>query len=106
KEFEESHDGVKIDLVEVPWDDAPEKMATAIAGSSLPDVVSDDVSGHVLTPKQYENGVVEPLNDVFTDEELADFKDSALDAYTYKDKLYGVPAYMTIHTMLLNLDLF
>lgn len=53
-----------------------------------------------------EQGVIEPLDDYFTEEELTDFYDNALEAYTYDGKLYGIPNSLTVHAMLLNLDLF
>ena len=46
------------------------------------------------------------MDDFFTAEELADFVPGALAAYSYNDKLWGIPTSMSVHVMLLNLDHF
>ena len=43
---------------------------------------------------------------LYDPEELEDFFPGALEAYTYKGKLYGIPMSMSVHVMLLNLDHF
>lgn len=105
-EFEELHPGVEIELVEVPWAELGEKMNIAIAGRDWPDIAPVDISGGAIKIKHLEQGVVEPLNSYFTEEELADFFPAALDAYSYQDKLYGIPTSMTAHSLILNLDIF
>ena len=104
-EFEALHPGVKIELVETPWAEMNEKLSVAIAGRAWPDIVPVDISG-AINRTHLEQGVVEALDAFFTKEELADFSEGALQAYTYKDKLYGIPTSMSVHVMLLNLDHF
>lgn len=106
EEFEAAHEGVEIELVQVPWAEMPDKLGVNIAGQSWPDIAPVDISGSAVSIDHIEQGVVEPLNDFFTEDELRDFYDNALDAYTYNDKLYGIPNSLTVHSMLLNLDLF
>lgn len=105
-EFEEAHEGVKIELVQVPWAELPDKLSVSIAGKSWPDVAPVDISGSAVSVEHIEQGVIEPVSEFFTEEELNDFYPNALDAYTFNDELYGVPNSMTVHSMLLNLDLF
>src|SRR5690606_26635704 len=100
-----SHPGVKIELVETPWAELDEKLSVAIAGRAWPDVVPVDISG-AINRSHLEQGVVEALDDYMTPEELEDFFPGALEAYTYKGKLYGIPMSMTVHVMILNLDHF
>lgn len=104
-EFEAAHPGVKIDMIETPWAEMAEKLNVAIAGRAWPDIVPVDISGG-LNRNHLEQGVVEPLDAFLTAEELEDFFPGALQAYTYKNKLYGIPMSMTVHVMLLNLDHF
>lgn len=104
-EFEELHPGVNIELIETPWAELGEKLSVAIAGRAWPDIVPVDISG-AINRNHLEQGVVEPLDAFMTPEELEDFFPGALQAYTYKDKLYGIPMSMTVHVMLLNLDHF
>ena len=104
-EFEALNPGVKIELIETPWAELGEKLSIAIAGRAWPDIVPVDISG-AINKSHLEQGVVEPLDAFFTEEELADFFPGAIAAYTYNDNLYGVPMSMTAHVMLLNLDHF
>ncbi|WP_066315570.1 ABC transporter substrate-binding protein [Bacillus sp. FJAT-29814] len=106
KEFEAEHKGVKVELVQVPWAELPNKLGVSIAGKSWPDVAPVDISGSAVSIDQIDQGVIESLDDVYTKDELKDFYPNALDAYKYDGKLYGIPSSMTVHTMLLNLDLF
>ncbi|WP_096273878.1 extracellular solute-binding protein [Paucisalibacillus globulus] len=106
EEFEKDHPGVEIELVQVPWAEMPDKLGVNIAGQSWPDIAPVDISGSAVSIDHIDQGVIEPLNDFFTEEELGDFYENALDAYTYNDKLYGIPNSITVHSMLLNLDLF
>lgn len=105
-EFEAEHDGVEIELVQVPWAELPDKLGVSILGKSWPDIAPVDISGSAVSIDHIEQGVIEAIDDYFTEEELDDFFDHALEAYTYDGKLYGVPNSMTVHSMLLNLDLF
>ncbi|MEK5444976.1 ABC transporter substrate-binding protein [Fredinandcohnia sp. FSL W7-1320] len=106
KEFEAAHEGVKVDLVQVPWAELPDKLGVSIAGQSWPDVAPVDISGSAVSIDHIEQGVIESVDDLFTEDELKDFYENALDAYTFDGKLYGVPNSLTVHAMLLNLDLF
>ncbi|MDI3548649.1 MAG: arabinogalactan oligomer / maltooligosaccharide transport system substrate-binding protein [Halanaerobiales bacterium] len=104
--FEELHPGVEIELVEVPWAELGEKLNIAIAGRDWPDIAPVDISGGTVKLKHLEQGVIESLDSYFTEEELADFFPAALDAYSYNGHLYGIPTSMTVHSLMLNLDIF
>ncbi|HWO75011.1 MAG TPA: extracellular solute-binding protein [Bacillus sp. (in: firmicutes)] len=105
-EFEAEHEGVNIELVQVPWAELPDKLGVSIAGQAWPDIAPVDISGSAVSIDHIEQGVIEPVDEFFTEEELADFYPNAIDAYTFDGKLYGIPNSMTVHAMLLNLDLF
>lgn len=105
-EFEKAHPGVKIKLIETPWAQLGDKLNVAIAGRNWPDVAPIDISGGTIKIAHLKQGVVEPLDAFFTKEELKDYYPAALESYMYKGKLYGVPNSMTVHAMLLNLDIF
>jgi multiple sugar transport system substrate-binding protein len=106
KEFEAEHKGVKVELVQVPWAELPDKLGVSIAGQSWPDIAPVDISGSAVSIDHIDQGVIESVDELFTKKELEDFYPNALDAYKFDGKLYGVPNSMTVHTMLLNLDLF
>ena len=104
--FESSHPGVTVDIVQVPWAELNDKLGVSVAGKSWPDIAPIDISGNGVNPMFIKQKVVEPLDDYFTADDKKDFYDNALAAYTQDGKMYGVPAAMTVHSMLLNLDVF
>ncbi|MBC5637645.1 extracellular solute-binding protein [Ornithinibacillus sp. BX22] len=106
KEFEDSNPGVKIELIQVPWAEMPDKLGVNIAGQSWPDIAPVDISGSAVSIDHIDQGVIESLDDLFTEEEKSDFYENALEAYTFDGKMYGIPNSLTVHSMLLNLELF
>jgi multiple sugar transport system substrate-binding protein len=106
KKFAAANPGVKVDLVQVPWADMPTKLTTAIAGGAFPDIAPVDISGGGVTLSQVEQGILTPLDKYVTKEELDAYFPAAKDAYSHNGKLYGLPTSMTVHSLLLNLDLF
>lgn len=106
KEFEDANPGVKIELIQVPWAEMPDKLGVNIAGQSWPDIAPVDISGSAVSIDHIEQGVIESLDDLFTEEEKSDFYENALEAYTFDGKMYGIPNSLTVHSMLLNLELF
>ncbi len=105
-EFESSHPGVKIEMIKVPWAELAEKLNIAIAARDWPDMAPIDISGGTVKLDHIDQGVLEPIDPFFPKDELADFFPAALEGYTYKGKIWGVPQAMTVHALLLNLDIF
>lgn len=105
-EYEAENEGVEIELVQVPWAEMGDKLGVAIAGKGWPDIAPVDISGSSVSIEHIEQGVIEPLDAYIDDEAKKDFYDNALDAYTHEGSLYGIPNSITLHTMLLNLELF
>lgn len=105
-EFEELHPGVEIELVEIPWAELGQKLNIAIAGFDWPDLAPVDISGGAIKLQHLEQGVVEPLDNYYTQAELDDFFSAAIDAYSYNGHIYGIPTSMTVHALMLNLDIF
>lgn len=105
-DFEKSHQGVDVEIVQVPWAELNDKLGVSLAGKNLPDIAPIDISGNGVNPMFIKQKAVEPLDDYFTAEEKKDFYPNALEAYTTDGKMYGVPAAMTVHSLLLNLDIF
>jgi len=105
KDFEAKHQGVDVEIVQVPWAEMNDKLGVAIAGKSWPDVAAIDISGNGVNTNFVKQKVLEPV-DTYFESEKADFYPNALEAYTFDGKLYGVPSAMTVHGMMLNLDIF
>ncbi|WLD95414.1 extracellular solute-binding protein [Alkalihalobacillus sp. AL-G] len=105
-EFEEKYPGVKIEIVQTPWAEMNDKLSIAIAGRAWPDIAPVDISGGSVNINHIKQGVVAPFDPYLTDEEMSDFYENAVEAYTHDGKLYGIPNSISVHAMLLNLDIF
>lgn len=88
--FEKLHPGVKVKAVQIPDKDMHQKLVTAAAGASLPDVIRADI---VTVPELAKIGVLTPL-----DEAMPDFQNWADKMYPgplatnkYQDKYWGLP---------------
>ncbi|NYE18200.1 extracellular solute-binding protein [Microbacterium immunditiarum] len=88
--FEESHPGVEVKYVDVPYDDLLQKLTTSAAGDELPDLVRADLG---WVPRFADLGVLVPLSDVMDDfDELADATyPGVLATNLFDGKYYGLP---------------
>jgi multiple sugar transport system substrate-binding protein len=104
KQFNASHKGLKVDLVEVNTTDEPTKLATAIRAGSVPDLVGmDDIefgtfsSEHAMTNLQSEvNGL--PYR--------SDLNSGQVSSVKYDGIFYGVPEYADLSVLFYNKTLF
>ncbi|RZA20312.1 MAG: extracellular solute-binding protein [Lysobacteraceae bacterium] len=93
-EFERRNPGIRVDLQQLPWTAAHEKLLTAFAGDALPDVVP---LGNTWIAEFATLGALEPL-----DARIAaspgfareDFFDGAWDSGVIDGKAYAVPWYV------------
>ena len=93
-EFERQNPGIKVELQQLPWLSAHEKLLTAFAGDSLPDV---SPIGNTWIPEFIALGALEPL-----DEEVAaapgfdvgDFFPGVWDSGVVEGSTYAVPWYV------------
>ncbi|UCD58348.1 MAG: extracellular solute-binding protein [Candidatus Hydrogenedentota bacterium] len=99
--FERMHPDVSIELTELTWERGEDKKRIAIVAGAGPDIITG-----TLPVEFIERGLVEPVDAYMTPEEKADFFAPALDAFTYKGKVYGWPWYLTGSAMFLNFELF
>lgn len=98
-EFEATHPNVKITFDNAPHSNFEQKVLTAFAGGTGPDVFW---MGDWMIPQLVKNGIVAPVDPtafgVQTQEEFADlFEPGSLDAFTVDGKIYtgGVSEYNT-----------
>jgi multiple sugar transport system substrate-binding protein len=99
--FEKAHPGTKVKPVTVQYDQLHQKLVTAAAGQSLPDVVRSDI---IWVPELAKLGVLLPLSDVMPDfKELAGKTfDGPLETNLYRGKYYGLPLDTNTKVMLYN----
>lgn len=96
--FKKKYPNVDVQVVVHPWAKRDEQLVTAIAGKQAPDVVyliPDQV------PKYASMKALAPVDDVISDDK-SDFRDVALKAMTFEDKLYGVPFLQSVNTTVYN----
>ncbi|MCT1365752.1 sugar ABC transporter substrate-binding protein [Microbacterium sp. p3-SID131] len=101
KDFEAAHKGIDLTIELQPWDNRDEKIATAIASGTGPDLVllgADQALNYV------EIGGLKPVTDDIDD--IDNFLASPLDAVTFDGDVYGVPIYQTATTVAYNKALF
>ena len=92
-EFERRNPGVHVDLQQLPWTAAHEKLLTAFAGDSLPDVCS---LGNTWVPEFAAIGALEPLNARIAASPLLDASDyfpGVWDTSVVGKMVYGLPWY-------------
>jgi multiple sugar transport system substrate-binding protein len=104
EEFEVSHPFVEVVLVPVEWGDLRQMLDEAKNAGELPDVAPFDISAGGVTLDEVRQGLLEPVESFISDP--GDLSPQARDAYTVDGTLWGFPATMTGHVLLLNLDLF
>ena len=93
-EFERQHPEVHVDLQIVPWLSAHEKLLTAFAGESLPDV---SPIGNTWIPEFAALGALEPLDDEIAATpgfDQGDFFPGVWDTGVIEGRAYAVPWYV------------
>jgi multiple sugar transport system permease protein len=99
--FERIHLEASVELTELTWEHGEDKKRISIAAGVGPDLITGTLPVHLI-----ERGLVEPADAYMTEEEKDDVFPPALDAFTYNDRIYGWPWYLTGSAMFLNLELF
>ncbi|WP_033325540.1 extracellular solute-binding protein [Streptomyces yerevanensis] len=103
KEFEKANPDIKVDYVNVPFDQAQNKFDTAAGAKGAPDVLRSEVG---WTPAFAKKSFFLPLDGT---EALADqdkFQSSLIEQAKYDGKTYGVPLVTDTLALVYNKDLF
>lgn len=96
---------ITINFEMLPWDGGPNKVNIAIASKSNPNVLVD---GPIRFLGYASRGVLEPLDDHFTADDLADYVDGAWDSGKLPSdgKHYSVPWYTDVYCVIINRAMF
>jgi maltose/maltodextrin transport system substrate-binding protein len=97
-DFEKNY-GIEVRIEQVNFGDIKSKFLTAAPAGEGPDVI---VGAHDWVGELVENGLIEPIPFL---PEKDQFYESALNAFSYKGKLYGVPYAIEALAILYNKDL-
>lgn len=96
--------GATLKVQYVPWPDAHDKFTKAMAGGTTPDVAE---VGNTWTVEFAEAGALADLTDQVADAGLDDDLVEGLEVSgTYEDKLYGMPWYAGVRSLVYRKDLF
>jgi multiple sugar transport system substrate-binding protein len=104
-EFERTHPGMRVEVQTLPWSAAHEKLLTAFAGESTPDVcqlgntwVPEFVALHALEP-------LEPSVQASSAIDSSDYFSGIWDTNVIDGRLYGVPWYIDTRLLFYRRDL-
>ena len=103
--FERANPGLKVRIQQLPWTAAHEKMLTAFAGGSLPDVCQ---AGNTWLPEFAALGAVEPLEARVAASPVvdkADYFPGIWNTNAIDGRLYGVPWYVDTRLLFYRKDL-
>ena len=104
-EFERLHPGVRIDVQDLPWSAAHEKLLTAFAGDSTPDVCQ---LGNTWVPEFVALHAIEPLDARLlsgTGIDSRDYFAGIWDTNVLDDRLYGIPWYIDTRLLFYRRDI-
>jgi multiple sugar transport system substrate-binding protein len=104
-EFERQNPGIKVELQQIPWTAAHEKLLTAFAGGSLPDVFQ---LGNTWIPEFTVLHSLEPLEPYVQRSSLVslpDYFEGVLKTNVIDSVLYGIPWYVDTRVVFYRKDL-
>ncbi|MGH8063168.1 MAG: sugar ABC transporter substrate-binding protein [Pseudoxanthomonas sp.] len=104
-EFERRNPGIRVDLQQLPWLSAHEKLLTAFAGESLPDV---SPIGNTWIPEFVALGALDPLDDEIAATpgfDVPDYFPGVWDSGVVDGKVHAVPWYVETRLPFYRTDL-
>ncbi len=93
-EFERTHPGIRVELQQLPWTAAHEKLLTAYAGDSTPDLCQ---LGNTWIPEFAALGALEPLDIRLSGStviDIADYFQGIWNTNVIDGRVYGAPWYV------------
>lgn len=104
-QFEREHPGLRVELQQVPWTAAHEKLLTAYAADALPDICQ---LGNTWVPEFAELNALAPLEPYVRTSKVVvpdDYFQGIWDTNVVDGRLYGVPWYVDTRLMFYRKDL-
>jgi multiple sugar transport system substrate-binding protein len=101
REFEEAHPGVFIHFRPLKWEYGLIELRAAATAGTYPDIapVASDYDFII-------EGYLEPVDEYFKPDELERYEPRAIEAVTYRDRIYGFPWFMTTYGLFINKEIF
>ncbi|MDD2481177.1 MAG: extracellular solute-binding protein [Lutispora sp.] len=101
REFEKKNPGVYIDFRPLAAGEGRTTLMAAAKIGASPDIAPIGSDYFFMA-----SGLLEPLEEFITDENLSDFNREAIESVSYKDNIYGIPWAAKGYTLLLNRHIF
>ena len=102
-DFEAAHPGVKVKWTDVPFQAMQQKLLSAIAAGTAPEVVNLNSD---MAVQLYQQGALLALNQYAPAEAFKVYFPRALETFTDSDVIYGVPWYWAPKVMAYNTEIF
>jgi ABC-type glycerol-3-phosphate transport system substrate-binding protein len=102
--FEAANPDIDLQIEQMTFNDLMQQIQVRLgSGSTTPDVYSVDVP---LTASYGYRGWLMPLDDVFTEEEIADWLPSSVEAGTYEGQVLSAPVSTSTQLLYYNQEIF
>ncbi len=104
EKFEEENPDIDVEVQAIPWDNAHEKLVTAVAGGTGPDVAQ---MGTTWMAEFGGIGAFADISDYLANSEIGkeDFFEGSFETNEINNKIYGVPWYVDVRAMYYRSDL-
>src|SRR5947208_8749524 len=105
REFERAHPGIRVNVQQLPWTAAHEKLLTAFAGGTTPDICQ---LGNTWIPEFVALKALEPLDRYLAASPIVradDYFAGIWDTNQVDGQLYGVPWYVDTRLVFYRRDL-
>lgn len=103
--FEKEHPGIKVEVQQIPWSAAHEKLLTAFVGDATPDIA---MLGNTWVPEFVALDALEPLDSLVarsTDVVRSDFFPGIWSTNVVDGATYGIPWYVDTQVIFYRSDL-
>ena len=104
-EFERQHPGIKVDVQQIPWSAAHEKLLTAFVGDATPDIA---MLGNTWVPEFVALDALEPLDALVaksSDVPRSDFFPGIWSTNVVDSVTYGIPWYVDTQVLFYRSDI-
>ncbi len=102
EKFEQKYPNIEVNAQFYPWEELQRKINIAAASEAGPDVVYLDCP---LIPQFAYNGVIQPMDEYYTEEEIDRFLPQSVRDATYDDNFYGPPECQSSNALVYNKDM-
>ena len=103
RDFEKAHPGVKVEVQRIPFTGMENKLLTALATRTTPDIARVD---YAFVAKLAEKNALYAIPDSAIADLRPDLVPAAFQANLYKGKMYGLPDQTTCVALFYNRELF